>query len=238
MSPDLSHRSNLLELMDDPAVEYDEFAQTLQQLETINHLTGAYRPTLSVVSYFYEIFHKKSKEPLRVLDVGCGYGDTLRQIARWGAKNNIRFKLTGLDLSPHAQRAAFQVDSPIPIEYLTQDIFLFNPEEKYHLIINSLFTHHLNDGDIRRVVDWMLENSEYGWFINDLHRHWLPYYFIKYFVRAFRFNRLIRNDAPLSVARGFRREEWQDILQQSKADFKKLLIQWYWPFRFGVRYVH
>jgi len=44
---------------------------------------------------------------------------------------------------------------------------------------------------------------------NDLHRHPLPRFFIKYAVRLLFANRMIRHDAPVSVARAFTASEWR-----------------------------
>ncbi|MDQ2863747.1 MAG: hypothetical protein M3R50_08910, partial [Bacteroidota bacterium] len=41
---------------------------------------------------------------------------------------------------------------------------------------------------------------------------------------------LVKNDAPLSVLRGFRKIEWQNIFE--KAAIKNYNIEWKWAFRY------
>ena len=96
--------------------------------------------------------------------------------------------------------------------------------------------HHLSDGEIVKLMQWMSAHARLGWFISDLHRHAVAYYFIKYFVRLCRFNQLIGHDAPLSVARGFRRSEWADLLNQAGLNSDRVKIFWYPNFHYGIRY--
>jgi 2-polyprenyl-3-methyl-5-hydroxy-6-metoxy-1,4-benzoquinol methylase len=234
----LKERVDQAEIMDDASVGYEEFSQTLRQLELVNHLVSAYRPTLEALTFFWKEKHHGSSAPFKILDIGCGYGDALRKIHHWAKRRGVTVELTGIDLSPWSKQAASAATpTSMGIQYLTQDIFDFKPENPYHVIINSLFTHHLSDADVIRVMQWMTQHAVYGWFINDLHRQRLPYYFIKYFVKACRFNRLIKNDAPLSVARSFVRQDWEKLLAAAKLDTRKVQVMRYWPYRWGIRYV-
>lgn len=234
----LSHRVDQNELMDDPGISFPEFQQTLGEIEKINRMTGAYRPTLKAI----ESLAKKprpDKKTLRILDIGFGNGDFLRHIADWAKQKGIAVDLTGVDLNPWAECAA-QATTPLTlkIQYVTRDIFEFVPPEPYHIIINSLFTHHLTHDEIVRVMQWMMRHASLGWFINDLHRHIIPYFFIRSYVRCFSFNRLVRHDAPLSVARAFTRQDWQGLTHQAKLSESNVQISWHWPFRYGVFYAH
>jgi len=65
--------------------------------------------------------------------------------------------------------------------------------------------------------------------VNDLHRHFLAYNSIKILSRIFSKSYLVKNDAPLSVLRGFSKEELQNILQ--KAAVHSVQLNWKWAFR-------
>lgn len=233
----LKQRANQSEIMDDASTGYEEFAATLRQLSLLNCLLGAYRPTLKAIAYFLKTRHTKKKEPLRILDIGCGSGDMLREIYGWAKVRGLNLELTGVDLNPWSTRAAVAYTTPpMRIQYYTSDIFNFSEEKNYHIIINSQFTHHLSDENITQVMLWMSCKACYGWFINDLHRSFMPYGFIKAFVHMLPFNRLIRHDAPLSVARSFVHNEWLEYVRYANLDYRRLSVTWYWPFRWGVRY--
>ncbi|MBF0492685.1 MAG: methyltransferase domain-containing protein [Deltaproteobacteria bacterium] len=180
--------------------------------------------------------HPEDK-PIRILDIGFGNGDYLRRIYEWAQKQKLKVDLSGVDLNPWAKKAAQKLTPKgLPIRYFTSNVFDFKPDEPYHIILNSLFTHHLSNEEIIKVMQWMTANAQWGWFINDLHRHCLPYYFIRYYVRLQNYNRLVRNDAPLSVARSFTRKDWENLIQRSGLEEKHLHVSWYWPFRYGVTY--
>ena len=231
----LSKRCMRLELIDTESPDLKESNIFLKELELINKLILSYPPTLAFIKDVFKIKHVACKQPIRILDVGSGYGDMLRKIFYWTSKNNIPVDLTGVDINPGAEKAAKSVTPKgMNINYITKDIFEADFKETYDIIISSLFTHHLEEESIVKFVQWMCRHANYGWFINDLHRHLIPYYFIKYFVRSMNFNKLIINDAPLSVARSFKRNDWERILEKAKTEPSKLSISWRWPFRYCV----
>jgi hypothetical protein len=78
----------------------------------------------------------------------------------------------------------------------------------------------------------MRSNSTIGFFINDLHRHPLAYHSIKWITKIFSKSYLVKNDAPLSVLRGFKRKEWKGLFQQAGIDNYEL--QWKWAFRWLI----
>ena len=73
-----------------------------------------------------------------------------------------------------------------------------------------------------------------GFFINDLHRHWLAYYSIQNITRIFSRSYLVKNDAPLSVARGFKKDEWKELMKN--AGIQNYSISWRWAFRYLIVY--
>ncbi len=228
--PNFNQRSTENELMDQEGISFAEFHDCLQGLERINHLTLAYRPTLRWLRPWL-----KSGEPICILDAGCGGGDMLRQIERQlrsePQKNNVR--LLGVDLNPWSKRSAALCTNAAAIHYETADVFRFQPEQSLDLIICSLFTHHLSDNQVIDFLRWIDTRARKGWFINDLHRHPLPYYFIKAATALLSRNRLIRNDAAVSVARAFSVNDWQRLLEQAGlAD--RARIQWFFPFRLCI----
>jgi len=79
------------------------------------------------------------------------------------------------------------------------------------------------------MLRWMMNNCTTGIFINDLHRHSLAYHSIHFLTKIFSDSYLVKNDAPLSVLRGFTKKDWELILQ--KAGFNSYSLKWKWAFR-------
>lgn len=223
----LMQRSYEPELMDEGGISFAEFHDCLRSLETINILTLAYRPTLR---WLREMMAPRD-EPLHILDAGSGGGDMLRRVERLARQTKRRVILTGVDLNPWSKRSA--ETSFAKIRYETADIFSFEPNEPVDIVICSLFTHHLDDEQLTRFLRWMDGRAAQGWFINDLHRHVIPYYFIKFATRMFSRNRLIRHDAAVSVARGFTVTDWRCLLEKAGIG-ERAQVQWFFPFRLCV----
>ena len=104
---------------------------------------------------------------------------------------------------------------------------------KPDIIFSSLFCHHFTDDELIFQLRWMKENAQTGFFINDLQRHFLAYYSIKILTRFFSTSYLVKNDAPLSVLRGFSKIELLQLLQ--KAAIKGFEVKWKWAFRWMVK---
>ena len=68
--------------------------------------------------------------------------------------------------------------------------------------------------------------------INDLHRQPIAYGFYYLFSSRLFNNRLITHDGLISIKRGFKRSEWQDLLKQ--VGIKNYKIKWRFPFWWQV----
>ena len=86
------------------------------------------------------------------------------------------------------------------------------------------------------MLQWSKQNSRSGFFINDLHRHPVAYYSIKLLSLLFSKSYLVKNDAPLSVKRGFKRNEIIACL--ANAGISDFSIKWKWAFRWLVIIKH
>jgi trans-aconitate methyltransferase len=176
-----------------------------------------------------------SEQSISVIDIGCGGGDMLRRIWKWARERHFHLELIGIDLNPWSKKSAEQVTpSDAPIRFETANVFSLDPSRRADFIVSSLFAHHLTDGELIRFIQWMDRHATRGWFINDLHRHPLPCFFIKYAVRLLFANRMIQHDAPVSVARAFTASEWRHLLGEAGIPAEKTKIEWFFPFRYGV----
>jgi SAM-dependent methyltransferase len=228
--PDFSRRSGASELMDEAGIPFAEFHDCLGELETINVLTLAYRPTLA---WLGRLMRQGRAAPLRILDAGSGGGDMLRRVEKLARRLGCPAELFGVDLNPWSKRSAELTASASAIRHVTGDIFEFEPQTPVDVILCSLFTHHLSNEQIVRYLRWLDARAARGWFINDLHRHALPYYFIKLMTRLFSRNRLIRHDAAVSVARSFTVGDWQKLIRQAGLE-GQAEVRWMFPFRICV----
>lgn len=225
----LQRRAQLSEWMDEPC-SYEEFRACLRDLMQVNRMVLAYRPTFR----WLEQFAARARRPLHIVDVGSGAGDMLRRIEAWAREKQIVVRLTGIDMNPHAARAAREfTGSGSRIEWITGEASQVAPEG-IDLVISSLLTHHLTDDEVVRFLQWMERTAVRGWFINDLHRTRHTYLGFKLLARVMRWHRFVRHDGPVSILRSFRREDWQRYAQQAGLATCGLQMEDAWPGRLCV----
>ncbi len=218
--------------MDDLTLANDALRQNLDELETINTWLGGYAPVLNALQRLKSRF--PTSRPLRLADLGSGGGDTLRHVARWARKNGIAIELTGIDANAFMLEYATAKSREYPeISYRQFDIF--SPEfqaQPFDVLTCSLFCHHFTDDELVPLLRQWHQQAGVAVVINDLHRHWLAYHSIKWLTWLLGGSYLVRHDAPLSVARAFRRQNWVDLL--ARAGITKYELRWRWAFRWQV----
>jgi SAM-dependent methyltransferase len=228
MLPDLAQRSMTPEWMDTETVTFEAFEACLVDLAWVNRMTFAYGLTRQFVG---QALARAGGERLSVLDVGSGYGDMLRLLA---ARFGDRLDLVGVDLNPWAARAAAKATpARSPIHYETADVFRFVATRRFDLILSAQFTHHLGDEALVRFLAWMEEQARRGWFINDLHRHLVPYAIIKILPLLVRLDPMVVHDGPISVARAFVRRDWAALIAAAGLDPATVDVRWR-LFRYGI----
>jgi len=230
--PNLSQRSLEKELLDADDIPFDEIALNMQELNTINTLLGGHAISLAG---FKQLI--KNKKKISVCEIGCGGGDNLLVILNYCQKKEIAVSLIGIDINQECiQFAKTNHKLNDHTQFICNDYSLVQLKEKPDIIFSSLFCHHFNHADLVSQLQWMQQNSQVGFFINDLQRHWLAYYSIKWLTQLFSKSRLVKNDAPISVARGFHKSEWNTLFDL--AQIKSVTINWKWAFRYLIVYNH
>ncbi len=232
--PDFSRRATQSELMDTEEVSAEDLRDCLADLARVNTLTLARRPTLAFLDRVIATRPRSSK-PLQIVDVGSGYGDLLRAIHAWAVRRGVDVSLTGVDLNPQAKLAAIAA-TPIAcdIEWVTADAFAFDPPRGIDVVVTTLFTHHLPDPSVAKLLAWMDANARLGWFVDDLHRHPVPYHFFRTVARLAGWHRFVQHDGPLSIARAFTPDEWREHLVAAQIDPARVDVRWRFPFRVTV----
>ena len=216
--------------MDEPCSR-EELRACLRDLARLNRWFLAYRPLLD---WLDSVVPAAGRQPIRILDVGCGYGDGLRRIERWARARGIAVELTGIDINPDTIAIAAEA-SPPERHSLGRCRHLRLPAgAALHLVISSLFTHHLIETDIVRFLHWMEQHAALGWFINDLSRAAVPYHLLRIFSQVARLHPFVQNDGPVSIARAFVPEDWRRMCAAAGLDRRDVTIQPFKPARLCV----
>lgn len=205
----LKQRARKAELMDDLSAGGPELREALQHLRVLNRIFSAAAPTLFGVQRLWREADKPSR--LSVLDIGSGSGDVNRQLLSWADASRIELNITLADITEEACEEARQFFRNEPrVQVMRSDLFDL-PEACADVITGTQFVHHFDEEELPAVVDRMRRASRLGVVINDIHRHWIAWAAVWLAARMISDNRYIRNDGPLSVAKGFRSADWKKL---------------------------
>jgi 2-polyprenyl-3-methyl-5-hydroxy-6-metoxy-1,4-benzoquinol methylase len=224
------NRTYQKEFLDSDAISFEDIKQNMKELNTINSLLGGHAITIAGIR---KILTQKSRinvsSPIVVCEIGCGGGDNINAIYKWANKNKLTIQFIGIDIKKECIDFAKQQYPLVNAQWIAsayEDVVFDN---KPTIIFSSLFCHHFTNEQLVRQLQWLKQNCTTGFFINDLHRHKIAYFLIKWLTKFFSKSYLVKNDAPLSVARGFIKKEWCSIFLL--AAIKQYSIQWKWAFR-------
>jgi SAM-dependent methyltransferase len=206
--PEFTRRASIVEKMDEPCSR-DQLRQCLRDIARTNRWTLAYRPLLAWLDGLAPAL-ATMEGPIGILDAGSGYGDGLGRVEQWARERKINVELCGLDQNPDATAIAAEA-SPAGsrIEWVTGDVLTYAPAKPAHLVMSSLFTHHLSDPEIVAFLRWMEQNALVGWFINDLSRARMPYHFFRITSKLAGLHPFVQFDGPASILKAFVPADWQ-----------------------------
>ncbi|MFC5625473.1 methyltransferase domain-containing protein [Algoriphagus winogradskyi] len=229
-----AQRSEEKELMDDLNCSGEELNQTLRELKTINRWLGGNYVTTSGLA---KIFKSYPQDNYSVADIGCGGGDMIRVMNEWVKTQKKVVTFIGIDANRNIiDLAKVRLRDLSEVTFEVQNVFQEEfSEEKVDISTCTLFTHHFTDSELVTLLNSLRAKSRLGIVINDLHRHPLAYYSIKWLTRVFSKSKMVQHDACLSVLRSFSRSDWERILHT--AQIKNFEISWHWAFRWQVNII-
>ena len=224
---DFSIRSSKKELLDGDDIPFNEIVENMRELNVINARLGGHKITLEGFKNLCN-----NRKEISVCEIGCGGGDNLAVIESFCKKNKISITLTGVDINKECIDFAREQNNSSNIHFVHANYEKVILDTTPDIVFSSLFCHHFTDDQLVKMLQWMNANCKIGLFINDLQRHPLAWFSIKYLTRFFSKSRLVKNDAPLSVLRAFKKKEWIILFQ--KSHLKDYSINWKWAFRYLI----
>ncbi|MEM0941144.1 MAG: methyltransferase domain-containing protein [Bacteroidota bacterium] len=225
----LETRSEEMEIMDDLNISGPIIAQTLKELNTINKVLGGNQISISALKKLI-----KNHEQISLADLGCGGGDIMAEMAKWIKNSGKNASFLGIDANPHIIEYAVENTARYQ-EISYKAINIFSDEFRkmsFDIIHCCLFLHHFPTDQLIDLFKRFKNQARVGVIINDLHRHPLAYKSIRLLTQVFSRSEMVRNDAAVSVARGFKKKELLYILE--KAGITSFEISWKWAFRWKL----
>ena len=226
----LSQRSTLPELMDDPDLSQEALHGTLVDISKCNRWLGGDRITLNALQNHIKA-HPEKKHWI-IADVGCGDGQQLRYIADTFKNESIELELIGIDINNESitlgrQRSVKYTN----IRFEATDLFDLRAETfPCDIIINTLTLHHLSDDEIPAFVKQCAHLARVSVIINDLQRSPLAYRLFQLFSSIFIQSPVAKYDGLISIRRGFRKTDFMRFSKQLVSKHHR--ISWKWAFRY------
>ena len=231
--PDLSRRATEPEIIDNPAhISEQEMEQVLIELALVNRWLGGSSACLRSISQL--LSQESRRRPIIVADIGTGSGDILCALAARTQRQGNRVQMLAMDINPVACRMARKQARIWPeIGVVRADVENLPLVKKgVDFILCSTLLHHFGDRKLVELLTNLRESNTTAIIINDLHRHPVAYWAIRFLTRLFSRSRAVRNDGPLSVRKGFTRRELLELLES--AGCRDFCIRWRWAFRWVV----
>ncbi|WP_165750226.1 methyltransferase domain-containing protein [Cellulophaga sp. Z1A5H] len=225
----LSERSNQPELMDSFEEPIGSLELVFQDINSVNSLLGGNNITMKAI---LQLMDTQKKEQYTIVDMGCGDGNMLREVALYFRKHKLKASFIGIDLNEIALEIAQKNAKEFPeIRFLYKDILTLKEEDlKCDILINTLTMHHFTDDQVLIFLNKFTKLAQIGVVINDLQRSRWAYYLFHLFSAIFIKTRIAKIDGLISIQRAF-------IKKELKSYAKKLPnvshdIQWKWAFRY------
>ena len=224
-------RSREKEIMDDLDCSGPVLEQTLRELKTINRLLGGNGVTNRGLS---QVVQRFPQDQYSLVDLGCGGGDMIAVMQAWASKKNIPIRFIGADANANTIALAKERQKPLSeVHWQVANVFDSTfLEDQVDIATCTLFTHHFTDEELVQLFQGLKQKVRLAIVINDLHRHPLAYYSIKWLTHWFSKSPMVQNDAALSVLRSFKRRDWKSIFEE--AGLGKVEIRWCWAFRWQI----
>jgi SAM-dependent methyltransferase len=231
MRLDPTKRSVEAEWLDQPGLDPQELEEVLGALARFNRIFLGHRPILRWVRMAMSFDHNG---PITLVDVGCGYGDLLRAIRKWGLQHDLNMNLIGVDLNPETVRIARSVTSQSEqIQFRVANAFDLDVGVPIDLMICSLVTHHMEDAEISDLITLMDQQSHRGWAICDLQRSRSLYHLLRLAGLLTRTHPIVIRDGQTSVMRSLTRAEWVQRVFEAGVSLEDVQIRWFF-FRFLI----
>ena len=206
-------RSSKLEHLDLGDYTAEEYEGCLAELQRVNRWLGDARALRTTL---LRTIRASQQKTFSVIDVGAGSGELLRTIAVWSTRNNREAKLTGVELNERSARAIAEESATFKINAVRADAFVLPfSDNQFDYAISSLFLHHFKDDQAMKILRELNRVARREVVAIDLHRHPVAYYFYTTIGRLLLHNRLIREDGALSILRGFKPAELNDLAERS-----------------------
>ncbi len=170
-----------------------------------------------------------------LLDIGAGGGDLAIDMSRACRKLNIPLQVTCLDHDPRViEYARGNCREYENIEIIQSDVLdLGSAGRSWDFVFANHFLHHLSDAQLTEVFPIVRQVCKQRFIMTDLWRSYVSYYGYSLLAAMFFRNSFCFHDGRLSIRKGFRRGELQQLVDASGLT-NEAVVSWHFPGHFSI----
>jgi ubiquinone/menaquinone biosynthesis C-methylase UbiE len=207
------------EIMDDFSITDERVDRALAELKIINAYLGGAATTRKGLRMVQNAGRNGS--PLSILDAGAGGADVFQR------DGNV---ITVLDKNP---RSCAYLRQHTKFTVVCADAMRLPFKEKSFDVVHvSLFLHHFTESDIVSLLTAFHRIAKQYIVINDLRRSRAAFLGIRLLTKLFSKSTMVQHDGPLSVLRGFSKDDLTVILRRT--GFDNFILKRTWAFHWLV----
>lgn len=227
-------RSETPELLDAKDLPPEQLPGNLRDIARVNRFLGGACALLRPLAARVREDFPDPRTPFSVLDVGTGAGDIPRAIARWAAAEGRTARIWAVDVNRDiVDLARKEGPSPRGLGFAVADARALPLRPAgVDYVVASLFLHHFGRGAAAGLLRGFRACARRAVIINDLRRSRIAYAATFLLTRMATRNPMTRNDAPLSVLRGFVPDEMEELARE--AGFAAWRLTRAFPYRLGL----
>jgi len=201
----LGRRSAQAEYFDLPGRSASDIVGDFRDLDRINRFFQFARPFQEKLPVW--LGEERCRE-LNILDVGAGTGLLAKTLSTWAARRDWKWSFTNLDANLHAPQT-----DPTAHRVVGSALKLPFPDNSFDLVIASQMTHHLTDAEAAIHFREAWRVARQAVMISDMHRNLGLHAVLWLLTPMLGIGGSVRADALISVRRGFRCKEFEQLAQ-------------------------
>ena len=218
--------------MDEPGLDTVRHVEALRALARVNRVSlAAGRIVRSARRLWMD-----GVRPVRVLDVACGGGDVLRDVARLADKHAVEVELHGCDISATALEYAREVrrDGKTALDFFQFDVLGGPLPAGYDLVCSTLFLHHLTEEEAIDLLGGMAAACRRSILLQDLRRTRLGFVFAYFGLLTLTRSEVAKSDGLVSVGAAFKIAEVRALCR--RAGLEGARVRPCWPQRYTIEW--
>lgn len=192
---------------------YPEEHHARQEIDKANRWFFIYTCAIRELAPLLGALHERLRRPIKVVEMGPGYGGLLIRLASWGQKHRIPLELSGFDCDPVFLNQAKEKTKHLPVTLFGANALDLAGIENgtYDLYVSTFTLHHFSAKGVITLLKEASRVAPHALYFRDFRRclHGRP--ILSLALSACFFSRTTRHDGVLSLRRAYRPKEMSDL---------------------------